>query len=120
MTTQPAGDERLLVHNWRMARLTRLGIPRALAEVYADRLDWHQVASPADERTRLPGTGSPCLPDRSRRSWTAISPRPPGSTVWPCESQASGRLRTAAVNSSLTVQGRAGALVEAPKPGRRS
>jgi hypothetical protein len=32
------------VHNWRVARLTRLGIPRALAEVYADRLDWHQVA----------------------------------------------------------------------------
>jgi hypothetical protein len=44
MTTQPADDETLLVHNWRVARLTRLGIPRALAEVYADRLDWHQVA----------------------------------------------------------------------------
>ena len=44
MTTQPAGGETLLVHNWRVARLTRLGIPRALAEVYADRLDWHQVA----------------------------------------------------------------------------
>jgi hypothetical protein len=47
------------------AGLTRLGIPGALAEVYADRLDWHEVArlvqrgcprgwpcaSPADERT---------------------------------------------------------------------
>jgi hypothetical protein len=44
MTTQPADHEKLLVHNWRVARLTRLGIPRALAEVYADRLDWHQVA----------------------------------------------------------------------------
>jgi hypothetical protein len=44
MTTQPAAAETLLVHNWRVARLTRLGIPRALAEVYADRLDWHQVA----------------------------------------------------------------------------
>jgi hypothetical protein len=44
MTTQPAGDEKLVVHNWRVARLTRLGIPRALAEVYAGRLDWHQVA----------------------------------------------------------------------------
>ncbi len=32
MATQPV-DERLLVHNWRVARLTRLGIPRALAEV---------------------------------------------------------------------------------------
>ena len=44
MTTQPADHETLLVHNWRVARLTRLGIPRALAEAYADRLDWHQVA----------------------------------------------------------------------------
>jgi hypothetical protein len=44
MTTQPAGGETLLVHNWRVARLTRPGIPRALAEVDADRLDWHQVA----------------------------------------------------------------------------
>jgi hypothetical protein len=44
MTTQPVDEEELLVHNWRVARLTRLGIPRALAEVYADRLDWHQVA----------------------------------------------------------------------------
>jgi hypothetical protein len=32
------------VHNWRVARLTRLGIPPSLAEVYADHLDWHQVA----------------------------------------------------------------------------
>jgi hypothetical protein len=27
-----------------VARLTRLGVPGSLAEVYADRLDWHQVA----------------------------------------------------------------------------
>ena len=44
MTTQPIGDERLLVHTWRVARLTQLGIPRAVAEVEADRLDWHHVA----------------------------------------------------------------------------
>ncbi len=44
MTTHPVDHERLLVHNWRVARLIRLGIPRALAEVYAHRLDWHQVA----------------------------------------------------------------------------
>jgi hypothetical protein len=37
-------DEDLLVHNWRVTRLTRLGVPGSLAEVYADRLDWHQVA----------------------------------------------------------------------------
>jgi hypothetical protein len=34
----------LLVHNWRVSRLTRLGVPGPLAEVYADHLDWHQVA----------------------------------------------------------------------------
>jgi hypothetical protein len=37
-------EEELLVHNWRVDRLTRLGVPGSLAEVYADRLDWHQVA----------------------------------------------------------------------------
>ena len=36
--------EKLLVHNRRVARLTGLGIPGALAEVDADHLDWHQVA----------------------------------------------------------------------------
>ena len=36
--------EKLLVHNWRVSQLTRLGIPDPLAEIYADRIDWHQVA----------------------------------------------------------------------------
>jgi hypothetical protein len=36
--------EQLLVHTWRVSRLMRLDIPRALAERYADHLDWHQVA----------------------------------------------------------------------------
>jgi hypothetical protein len=36
-------DDRL-VHNWRVSQLTRLGIPGSLAEIYADRTDWHQVA----------------------------------------------------------------------------
>jgi len=45
MTTCQAGDgEELLVHDWRVDRLTRLGVLGSLAEVYADRLDWHQVA----------------------------------------------------------------------------
>ena len=45
MTTYQACDgEELLVHNWRVDRLTRLGVPGSLAEVYADHLDWHQVA----------------------------------------------------------------------------
>jgi hypothetical protein len=45
MTTYLAGSgEEQLVHDWRVDRLTRLGVPGSLAEVYADRLDWHQVA----------------------------------------------------------------------------
>jgi hypothetical protein len=36
-------DERS-VHHWRVSQLTRLGIPGALAEIYADRIDWHQIA----------------------------------------------------------------------------
>jgi len=38
-----SGDSRL-VHNWRVSQLTRLGVPWGLAEIYADRVDWHQVA----------------------------------------------------------------------------
>jgi hypothetical protein len=33
-----------LVHAWRVLQLTHLGIPGSLAEIYADRLDWHQIA----------------------------------------------------------------------------
>jgi hypothetical protein len=32
------------VHNWRVAQLSRLGVPGQLAEIYADSLDWHQIA----------------------------------------------------------------------------
>jgi hypothetical protein len=34
----------LPVHTWRVARLTRPGIPALLAELHADHLDWHQIA----------------------------------------------------------------------------
>ena len=34
----------LIVHDWRASQLRRLGIPGSLAEVYADQLDWHQIA----------------------------------------------------------------------------
>jgi hypothetical protein len=34
----------MLVHNWRVSQLTRLGISGSLAEIYADRIDWHQIA----------------------------------------------------------------------------
>jgi hypothetical protein len=33
-----------LVHNWRVSQLKRLGIPGPQAEIYADRIDWHQIA----------------------------------------------------------------------------
>ena len=33
-----------LVHEWRVAQLTRLGIPGLLAETAADDVDWHQIA----------------------------------------------------------------------------
>ena len=36
--------ENQLVHEWRVTRLTGLGIPRPLAEIYADNVDWHQIA----------------------------------------------------------------------------
>jgi hypothetical protein len=44
VTTEDIDHNWLAVHNWRAAQLRRLGIPEALAESYADRLDWHQVA----------------------------------------------------------------------------
>jgi len=33
-----------LVHDWRVTRLTQLGVPRPMAEVHADHVDWHQIA----------------------------------------------------------------------------
>ena len=37
-------DDDLLVHEWRVTQLTRLGIPWSLAQAAADHVDWHQVA----------------------------------------------------------------------------
>ena len=34
----------LLVHEWRVTQLTRLGIPWSLAQAVAGHVDWHQVA----------------------------------------------------------------------------
>jgi hypothetical protein len=39
-----ADREELLVHNWRVERLTGLGTAGTLAEAHADHLDWDQVA----------------------------------------------------------------------------
>ena len=38
------GHDDSLVHNWRVSQLTRLGIPGLMAEIHADRIDWHQIA----------------------------------------------------------------------------
>jgi hypothetical protein len=37
-------DDDLLVHEWRVRQLTRLGIPWSLAQAAAGHVDWHQVA----------------------------------------------------------------------------
>jgi hypothetical protein len=36
--------EESFVHNWRVSQLKRLGLSSLLAEVYADQIDWHQIA----------------------------------------------------------------------------
>jgi hypothetical protein len=41
---EAVNHEDLLVHDWRVSRLIRLGIPVPLAEVYASHIDWHQIA----------------------------------------------------------------------------
>jgi hypothetical protein len=38
------GRDELLVHEWRVRQLTRLGIPGLLAERAASRVDWHEIA----------------------------------------------------------------------------
>ena len=55
-----------------MDRLTRLGVPGALAEIYADRLDWHQVA-------RLVQRG--CPPRLALRIASDERPREDGTNV---------------------------------------
>jgi len=38
------GPESVAVHDWRVNRLTGLGLPRRMAELVADQVDWHEVA----------------------------------------------------------------------------
>jgi len=38
------GHDEPPVHTWRVSRLERLGAPGPLAEIYADCIDWHQIA----------------------------------------------------------------------------
>jgi hypothetical protein len=37
-------DEQLIVHEWRVEQLRRLGVPPAHAALFADRISWHAVA----------------------------------------------------------------------------
>jgi hypothetical protein len=41
---QAVDHDELLVHHWRVSQLKRLGIPAPQAEIYADCVDWHQIA----------------------------------------------------------------------------
>ena len=72
MTAYQAGGEELLVHDWRVDWLTRLGVPGSLAEVYADRLEQSHGPGPARAPVEAPNP-------RRRSSWD-LSGRSPASS----------------------------------------
>jgi hypothetical protein len=41
----PRADEDARVHEWRIEQLGELGLPRMLAERFADVVDWHDLAA---------------------------------------------------------------------------
>lgn len=41
----PQADEDARVHEWRVEQLHKLGLPRMLAERFADLIDWHELAA---------------------------------------------------------------------------
>lgn len=41
----PSQEEELRIHRWRSGQLERLGVPASLAELLADRVDWHEIAA---------------------------------------------------------------------------
>ena len=41
-------EEEARVHEWRTERLGELGLPRLLAEHFADAVDWHDLAALVD------------------------------------------------------------------------
>jgi hypothetical protein len=43
--TDSGSDEELRVHAWRSEQLRELGLPRGLAELFADVVDWHSIAA---------------------------------------------------------------------------
>jgi hypothetical protein len=38
-------DKDLLVHGWRVEQLRAVGLTQLLAEIFADLVDWHEVAT---------------------------------------------------------------------------
>ena len=143
MTTHKGLDEEeLLVHTWRVDRLTRLGVPGSLAEVYADHLDWHQVArlvqggcprgwlcaSPCDERTcEVARTGRRSLATWDRQSLFSLIAGedgerrlalPPGSAMYRAPPSVLALADDGSL-SSLTIQDPVGAPVKALNPRRR-
>jgi hypothetical protein len=59
-------DEGLLVHAWRSEQLGRLGLPRVLAEAFADRVDWHALAELIERARLLAGARARDRPLRTR------------------------------------------------------
>jgi hypothetical protein len=48
LTTQievPDNDEEQIVLDWRIGQLERLGVSRLRAEMFADIVDWHDIAA---------------------------------------------------------------------------
>jgi hypothetical protein len=41
---EETADEEARVHAWRVEQLQRLGLQRILAEAFAERVDWHELA----------------------------------------------------------------------------
>jgi hypothetical protein len=41
-------EEEARIHEWRSERLSELGLPRLLAEYFADAVDWHDLAALVD------------------------------------------------------------------------
>lgn len=66
--------DELLVHDWRVAQLKRLGIPGPLAErAAASHLDWHQIARLAQR-----GGTSARVPSTPRTAgWRSPAAQPP-------------------------------------------
>lgn len=42
---EPRVDEEILVHEWRVEQLRKLGLPKVLADAFADLVDWRAVAA---------------------------------------------------------------------------